>query len=159
MALHKLVRRSYGGKLRVSNKYQNLHSFKEGVILLCQSILEMRRVSHLHGSTLFIIPLIPLRCSQFWSLVTRVSIPILTTPTDIFQLTFNFLKFGTTCKISSYIIILFKNPAIWLTRSILTWFKNPAIWLTRVIFVHTGTTYFPNMEIAQEYSKWYEFTL
>ena len=105
------------------------------------------------------IPLIPFRCSQFWSLVTRVSIPILTTPTDIFQLTFNFLKFGTTCKISSYIIILFKNPAIWLTRSILTWFKNPAIWLTRVIFVHTGTTYFPNMEIAQEYSKWYEFTL
>ena len=113
---------------------------------------------HYHAKNQF-ISLIPFTCSQFWSLVTRVSIPILTTPNDIFQLTFNFLKFGTTCKISSYIIILLKNLTIWLTRSILTWFKNPAIWLTRVIFVHTGTTYFPNMEIAQEYSKWYEFTL
>ena len=57
MALHKLLRRNYGGKLPVSIKYQNLHSFKEGVILLSQSILETRRVSHLHGSAIFTIPL------------------------------------------------------------------------------------------------------
>ena len=57
MALHKLARRNYGGKLSVSIKYQNLHSFKEGMILVCQSILETRRISHLHGSALFSIPL------------------------------------------------------------------------------------------------------
>ena len=57
MALRKLERRNYGGKSPVSIKYQNLHSFKEGVILLCQSILETRRISHLHGSALFTIPL------------------------------------------------------------------------------------------------------
>ena len=42
MVRHKLVRRNYGGKRPVSIKYQNLHSFKEGMILLCQSILEKR---------------------------------------------------------------------------------------------------------------------
>ena len=57
MALHKLERR-YGGKWPVSIKYQNLHSFKEGLILLCQSILETRRITHLHGSAHFTIPLI-----------------------------------------------------------------------------------------------------
>ena len=56
MVLCKVVRRNYGGKLLVSIKYQNLHSFKERVILLCQSILKMRRISHLHGSALFAIP-------------------------------------------------------------------------------------------------------
>ena len=58
MALGKIVRRNYGGKSPVSIKYQNLHSFKEGVILLCQSILETRRITHLHGSALFTIPLL-----------------------------------------------------------------------------------------------------
>ena len=43
MMLRKLVRQNYGGKLTVSIKYQNLYSFKEGVILLCQSILKTRR--------------------------------------------------------------------------------------------------------------------
>ena len=57
MALHKLERRNYGGKLSLSIKYQNLHYFKEGLILLCQSILEMRRITHLHGSAHFTIPL------------------------------------------------------------------------------------------------------
>ena len=57
MALRKLERRNYGGKWPVSIKYQNLHSFKEGLILLCQSILEMRRITHLHGSPHFTIPL------------------------------------------------------------------------------------------------------
>ena len=50
MAMHKLKRRNYGGKLPVSIKYQNLHSFKEGLILLFQSILETRRITHLDGS-------------------------------------------------------------------------------------------------------------
>ena len=50
MALCKLERKNYGGKLPVMIKYQNLHSFKEGLILLCQSILETRRITHLHGS-------------------------------------------------------------------------------------------------------------
>ena len=57
MALRKLERRNYGGKSPVSIKYQNLHTFKEGLILLCQSILEMRRITHLHGSAHFTIPL------------------------------------------------------------------------------------------------------
>ena len=57
MALHKLVQRNYGGKTSVSIKYQNLNSFKEWMILLCQSILETRWISHLHGSALLTIPL------------------------------------------------------------------------------------------------------
>ena len=57
MALHKLERRNYSEKSPVSIKYQNLHSFKEGLILLCQSILETRRITHLHGSAHFTIPL------------------------------------------------------------------------------------------------------
>ena len=57
MVLCKLVRRNYGRKSLVSIKYQNLHSFKERLILLCQSILETRRITHLHGSALFTIPL------------------------------------------------------------------------------------------------------
>ena len=57
MALRKLVRRNYGGKSPVSIQYQNLHSFKEGLILLCQSIFEARRITHLHGSAPFTIPL------------------------------------------------------------------------------------------------------
>ena len=40
-----------------SIKYQNLHSFKEGLILLCQSILETRRITHLRGSPHFTIAL------------------------------------------------------------------------------------------------------
>ena len=42
---------------QVSNKYENLHPFKEAVILLCQSILEARRISHLHDSAFFTVPL------------------------------------------------------------------------------------------------------
>ena len=57
MAPHKLERRNYGRKLLVSMKYENLHSFKESLILLCQSILETRRITHLHGSAHFTIPL------------------------------------------------------------------------------------------------------
>ena len=57
MALRKLERRNYGGKSPVSIKYQNLHTLKEGLILLCQSILETRRVTHLHGLAHLIIPL------------------------------------------------------------------------------------------------------
>ena len=56
MALHKLERRNYGRKSPVSIKYQNLHTFKEGLILLCQGILETRRITHLHGSADFTIP-------------------------------------------------------------------------------------------------------
>ena len=57
MALHKLERRNYGRKWPVSIKYQDLHSFKEGLILLCQSILKMRRITHLHGPAHLTIPL------------------------------------------------------------------------------------------------------
>ena len=59
MALHKLVMSDYGRKLPVSIKYENVHSFKEGVILLFQSILETRRISHLSGSAQCTIPLNP----------------------------------------------------------------------------------------------------
>ena len=57
MALHQLVRSNYGWKSPVSIKYENLHSFKEVVIILCQSILEIRRISHLLGSAHLTIPL------------------------------------------------------------------------------------------------------
>ena len=57
MALRKLERRNYGGKWPLSIKYQNPYSFKEGLILLCQSILEKRRITHLHGSAHLTIPL------------------------------------------------------------------------------------------------------
>ena len=57
MAARKLEMRNYGGKSPVSIKYQNLYSFKEEVILLYQSILETRRITHLHDSALFTIPL------------------------------------------------------------------------------------------------------
>ena len=56
MALHKLESINYGTKSPVSIKYQNLHSFK-GLILLCQSILETRRITHLHGSAHFTVSL------------------------------------------------------------------------------------------------------
>ena len=58
MALRMLVRGNYGGKPPLSIKIHNLHSFKEGVILLRQSILEIRQIFHLHGSALFTVPLI-----------------------------------------------------------------------------------------------------
>ena len=57
MALRKLERRNYGGKSPVSIKYQNLHTLKEGLILLYQSIIETRRIIHLYGSAHFTIPL------------------------------------------------------------------------------------------------------
>ena len=57
MALCKLERGNYGAKWPESINYQNLHSFKGGLILLCQSILETRRITHLHGSAHFTIPL------------------------------------------------------------------------------------------------------
>ena len=57
MALRKLEKRNHGGNSLVSIKYQNLHTFKEGLILLCQGILETRRITHLHGSAHFTIPL------------------------------------------------------------------------------------------------------
>ena len=57
MVPQRLVMRNYAGKLPVRIKYQNLLSFKEGMIHLCQSILETRQMSHLHGSSTFAIPL------------------------------------------------------------------------------------------------------
>ena len=60
-ALNKLVRRNYGRKSPVSIKHQSLHSFK-GMILLCQSILETRQLSNLHGPALFTIHQIRIEC-------------------------------------------------------------------------------------------------
>ena len=45
------------GEIMAEIKYQDLHSFKKGVILLFQSIFETRQISHLLGSALFTIPL------------------------------------------------------------------------------------------------------
>ena len=55
MALRTIV--NYCGKLLVSIQCHNLHSFKEGVILLCQSIVETRRLLHLFSSALLTVPL------------------------------------------------------------------------------------------------------
>ena len=57
MVLQTLIKRNYGAELLVSIQYHNLYSFKEGVILLCQSILETRRISDLFSSALFTVPL------------------------------------------------------------------------------------------------------
>ena len=57
MALGILARRNYGRKSPVSIKCHNLHCFKDGVILLCQSILETRRILHSTELALFTIPL------------------------------------------------------------------------------------------------------
>ena len=43
MALHKLERRNYGGKSPVSTKYQNLHTFKEGLIDSLMSRVSLKR--------------------------------------------------------------------------------------------------------------------
>ena len=72
MALHKLIRRNYGRKSLVSIKYQNLHSFKEGVILLCQSTLETRRISHLHVWALFTIPLTRISMGSYCQMISKV---------------------------------------------------------------------------------------
>ena len=45
MVLHALVLRNYDGKLPMSIKCHNLHLFIEGVILLCQSILETGQIN------------------------------------------------------------------------------------------------------------------
>ena len=73
MALRKLERRNYGGKSPVIVKYQNLHSFKEGLILLCQSILEMRRITHLHASEHFTIPLSKFSSNLQISLLVKIN--------------------------------------------------------------------------------------
>ena len=57
MALHKLLRRHYDGNSLVSIRYQNLNSFQEGMILLCQGIFETRRIPNLHGSAFITVPL------------------------------------------------------------------------------------------------------
>ena len=56
MALRKLIRRNHGGIPPVIIKCHNLHYFKEGVILLCETTLETRQISHLNSSPLFTIP-------------------------------------------------------------------------------------------------------
>ena len=65
MALRKLERRNYGRKSLVSIKNQNLHSFKEELILLCQSILETKRITHLHGLDHLTIPLIHTKINPY----------------------------------------------------------------------------------------------
>ena len=52
-----LVTRNYGRKLLVRVKFHNLYSFKQGVIFLCQSVLETTQISDLYSSNLFTVPL------------------------------------------------------------------------------------------------------
>ena len=69
MALCKLEKINYGGKWPVSIKYRSLYSFKEGLILQCQSIPEMRRITHLHGSAHVANPLrVLIVCVLFFDL-------------------------------------------------------------------------------------------
>ena len=53
-------------------EYQNLQSLKEGLILLCESVLETRRITHLHDSDLFTTPLMELthieHCLVTWKM-------------------------------------------------------------------------------------------
>ena len=58
MAMYKICKEKLWQKVADECQiYQNLHSFEERVILLCHIILEKRKISHLHGSALFTIPL------------------------------------------------------------------------------------------------------
>ena len=57
MALRKLERRNDGRKWPARSNIK-ISSFKEGLILLCQSILKTRWITHLHGSAHFTISLI-----------------------------------------------------------------------------------------------------
>ena len=66
MALRTLPRGNLDGKLPVSVKCHNLHPFKEDVIL-CQSIPEKRRISHLHGLALFTFPLNIYERNKHWA--------------------------------------------------------------------------------------------
>ena len=55
--------------------YENLHSFKEGMILLCWSILETRRILYLHGLAFFTIPLKvkPMILLNYLAIITAIS--------------------------------------------------------------------------------------
>ena len=55
MTLRTLVKRIYGEKLPVSVRCHNLHFYREEKIILCPSILETRRISHLFSSALFTV--------------------------------------------------------------------------------------------------------
>ena len=110
MVPHRLARWNYGGKLPASIKYQNLHSFKEWMIHLCQSILETRRISHLHGSAPFPIPL-KYYCQTCLNdhpckTTTRLRRPMLSPPKQIAVQ--SLLYKTTTC--------LTQTPTIFLTR-------------------------------------------
>ena len=107
MALRKLERRNYSGKWLVSIKYQNLHSFKEGLILLCQSILETRRITHLHGSAHFTIPLIS---SFSYSRIKRFTSLIVVSIVSLFSFS-NLKRFHTS-------LIMFSSSRIELAITI-----------------------------------------
>ena len=66
MALHKLVRRNYRGESLVSIKNQNPYFFKEGVIILRQSIRDAIIISQIRGSAVFTISLIDVKYNILW---------------------------------------------------------------------------------------------
>ena len=82
-----------------SNRCHDLHSFKEGVILLCQSIHETRQISDLHGSALFtiscnvsfrILTLYP-SCKQFTlSICLRIYLLLAFALNMLFKVNFSF---------------------------------------------------------------------
>ena len=77
MALRILVRGRYGESRRwVSNVIISI-LLKKGVILICQSILETRWKSRLHGSALFTIPLKPTMRSVFQVILYALYLTIL----------------------------------------------------------------------------------
>ena len=57
----------------MSIRYQIIHSFKEGLILLCQSIFETRRITHLHGSSHFTMSLRMLSLKELKLVELRVA--------------------------------------------------------------------------------------
>ena len=108
MALRKFERRNYGGKLPVSTKYQNLHSFKDGLILLCQSILEMRRIAHLHRSVHFTIPL------KYWNNTSAICLKVILQTRGIVHLGFSDTLFQYGCCIQA--VIVFQWFFLWPTQ-------------------------------------------
>ena len=113
MVLRKLERRNYGGEWPVSIKYENLHSSKEGLILLCQSILETRRITHLHGSAHFTIPLIS---SFSFSRIKRFTSLIVVSVVSLFSFS-NLKRFHTS-------LIMFSSSKIELAITICCEKKN-----------------------------------
>ena len=86
-----------------------------------------------------------MRYSQFYISATRVDTSIYDhAHPNIFQSTFNFTEFVSTCKNSGFFIFSFQRYNL---------FKNPAIWLVRNILIPNFSKTFPGVQQLIETSN------